>query len=66
MNLRSVNGQILRRRHAGLYLSAAGIHALNIDRIAGLNSEARGERAIPNGVRWFRGKCVLRHGTVSG
>ena len=42
--------------HAGLHLAAAGVDALDLDFVAGLDAQARLERAVPDGVGGFGGE----------
>jgi hypothetical protein len=53
MNAGAVDGFELLRRHLRGYLAAAGIDALELDLIAGLDAESWRETAVPDRVRWF-------------
>lgn len=57
----AVDGEILFGGHPGTYLAAAGVDALEIDGVPGLDSEAWRECAVPNGVGGLSGQGVGGH-----
>ena len=53
VNAGAVDLEKFRGRHAGMHLSAARVHALDLHLVAGLDAEARLEGAVPDGVSWL-------------
>jgi hypothetical protein len=53
------------QRRAAMDLSPCRFDTLEVDGFAGLNIEARRQRAIPAGVRWFSREDVQSHRTAT-
>ena len=61
VNAGAVDGEEFGDGHAGAHLAAAGIDALDLDFVAGLDVQARLQRAVPNGVSGFGCERVFHY-----
>ena len=61
VNAGAVDGKIFGEVHLGMDLRAARVEALHMNRVAGIDAQARREGAVPDGMRGIGGKGVLLH-----